>query len=85
MNLLKDLANVLRNQIKAQGYDVSHVQNDDHAALMLYSKVLRYTIEPLPRDIRKAAGFQCPQQHLLEIWPESGGGRVVSYTWGIKK
>ncbi len=21
----------------------------------------------------------------LEIWPETGGGRAVSYTWGIKK
>ena len=90
MNLLKDLANVLRNQIKAQGYDVSHVQNDDHAALMLYSKVLRYTIEPLPRDIRKAAGFQCPQQHLLGLQQlESAiqfGSSLVPYrSKGIEK
>lgn len=60
MNLFKDVANTLRAQLREQGYDVSHVQDDDHAALMLHSKVQRYTIEQRPRDIRKSSDFQCP-------------------------
>ena len=35
------------------------------------------TIEEVLKGIRNEV--------TLEIWPESGGGRVVSYTWGIKK
>ena len=31
-------------------------------------------------------GLQVPEgEPPLEIWPETGFSRVVSYTWGIKK
>ena len=67
MDLLKDLANALRGQLMEQGYDVSHVQDDDHRTLMLYSRVRRYSIEQGPRDIRKSTNFECPPQYVLGL------------------
>ena len=46
MNLFKDFANAVRQEMSAQGYDVAHVKDDDHAAVVLYSKMHRYTIRP---------------------------------------
>ena len=67
MDLFKDVANALRGQLMELGYDVSHVQGDDHGILMLYSKVQRYSIEQRPRSIRKSAYFECPTQYVLGL------------------
>ena len=65
MNLFKDFANAVRQEMSAQGYDVAHVKDDDHATVVLYSKIHRYTIEPRPRCVVKAEGFVCPPQYVL--------------------
>ena len=67
MNLVKDLADLLRSCMDGKGYDVTKVQDDDHAALILYHKMHRYTIEPRPRRVLKAMGFECPPRHALGI------------------
>ena len=67
MNLFKDFADAVRHHMAVRGYEVTHVQDDDHAAIMLYYKISRYTIEPRPRQVLKAPGFQRPPQHELGI------------------
>ncbi|MDE2861565.1 MAG: hypothetical protein OXP10_01285 [Chloroflexota bacterium] len=67
MNLLRDLADTLRRHMAHEGYDVTKVHDDDHAALMLYHKMYRYTIEARPRQVLKAVGFECPSQHAKGI------------------
>ena len=51
----------------SQGYDVAKIQDDDHASLVLYHKMLRYTIAPRPRKVLKAVGFKCPPRHALGV------------------
>ena len=53
----------MRREIANQGYEATHVEYDDHAAAMLYHRMLRYTIHPHPRKVLKAAGFECPTQY----------------------
>ena len=72
MNLFKDFADAVRHHMAVRGYEVTHVEDDYHAAIMLYYKISRYTIEPRPRQVLKAPGFQRPPQHEL------GEGR---YLW----
>ena len=67
INLFKDFADAVRHDMAVGGYEVSHVQDDDHAAIMLYYKISRYTIEPRPRQVLKALGFQHPPQYELGI------------------
>ena len=50
-----------------EGYDVTEVDSNDHAAVMMYSKTRRYVVETCPRQILKATGFECPPQHLLGL------------------
>lgn len=64
MNLFKDFADLARRDMATRGYDVADVEGDDHAAVMMYLKIKRYAVQPRPRVILKAAGFQCPPQHL---------------------
>ena len=78
MNLLRDLADQLRNEMACAGHHVTNVRDDDHAALILYSKLQRYTIDPRPRRVMKAAGFDCPPCHSsgireLELTIQRGG------------
>ena len=62
MDLFRDFGHAIRREIANQGYDVIHVENDDHAAAMLYHRLFRYTIDSHPRKVLKPAGFECPPQ-----------------------
>ncbi len=64
MNLFKDYADAIRQGMVIQGYDIGHVQSDDHAAVMLFLKTKRYAILPQPRSIAKPDGFRCPSCQL---------------------
>lgn len=63
MDLFRDFGHALRREIASQGYDATHVENDDHATAMLYHRLFRYTIPLHPRKILKPAGFECPAQY----------------------
>ena len=67
INLFKEFADAARRDVTDKGHEVAHVQDDDHAAIMLYCKIRRYTIEPRPRQILKATGFEHPPQYNLGI------------------
>ena len=67
ISLFKDFADTVRLSLRTQGHDVSQVQDDDHAAVMLYFKVERYEIKALPRSIRKPVEFNCPPEHLAGL------------------
>ena len=67
VSLFKDFADAVRLSLTTQGHDVSHVQNDDHAAVMLYFKTDRYDIKALSRSIKKPADFLCPPEHLVGL------------------
>ena len=67
MNLLRNLADLVRCDMAGRGYDVKDVRDNDHGALVLYSRMRRHTIEPRPRRVLKAEGFDCPPQHSLGI------------------
>jgi len=67
VNLFRDFADAVRFGLANQGHDVSRVQADDHAAVMLYFKIGRYHIEALPRSIKKPPDFQCPPEHLAGL------------------
>ena len=67
MNLFKDFADAIRRQLTDQGYDVDSVNDNDDAAVRLYHKISRYTIESGPRHVLKAAGFECPSQYILGL------------------
>ena len=43
------------------------MQNDDHAAVMLYFKMDRYDIKALPRSIKRPVDFLCPPEHLVGL------------------
>ena len=63
INLLNDLANIFRDHMANDGYDITSVQNDDRGAITLHCKLQRYKIEDKPRTIAKANNFECPPQH----------------------
>ena len=67
INLFKDFADAVRRDMAVKGHEVAHVRDDDHAAIMLYYKIWRYTIEPRPRQVLKATGFEHPPQYNLGI------------------
>ena len=67
INLFKDFADAVRRDMAVEGHEVNHVKDDDHAAIMLYYKTRRYMIEPRPRGVLKATGFQHPPQYELGI------------------
>ena len=67
INLFKDFADAVRLGLTTQGHDVSHVQHDDHAAVMLYFKMARYDIGAKPRAIKKPVDFRCPAEHLIGL------------------
>ena len=67
VSLFKDFADAVRLSLANEGHDVSHVQHDDHAAVMLYFKVARYDIGAQPRGIKKPIDFQCPAEHLTGL------------------
>ena len=57
MNLFRDFANSIRNNMGSNGYDISSVNDDDEAALRLYASLSRRIIAPKPRQILKASNF----------------------------
>ena len=67
INLFKDLADALLERMSTLGFDVTDVENDNHAAIRLWSKIRRYQIDPHPRKIRKATGFSCPEEHAAGL------------------
>ena len=67
INLFKDFADAVRRDMSLEGYDITHVQDDDHAAIMLYYKIRRYAIEPRARHVLKASGFEHPPRYELGI------------------
>ena len=67
ISLFKDFADAVRLSLTTQGLDISRVQHDDHAAVMLYFKMARYDIGAQPRDIKKPTDFQCPPERLTGL------------------
>ena len=67
VSLFKDFADAVRLSLTTQGHDVSHVQNDDHAAVMLYFKMDRYDIKAPHRSIKRPVDFLCPPEHLVGL------------------
>ena len=57
INLLRDLADAVRQQMALSGYDVASVENDDPKALIAWHKLSRYKIARKPRLVFKADGF----------------------------
>ena len=67
VSLFKDFADVVRRGLTTQGHDVSPVQSDDHAAVMLYFKIKRYDIKAMPRSIKRPVDFRCPPELLVGL------------------
>ena len=57
INLLRDLADVVRQQLAVAGHDVASVVDDDLKALVFWHKWNRYKIPSRPRIVLKASGF----------------------------
>ena len=57
INLLGDLGEAVRRSMSDEGYDVAPIEDDDHKMLVVWNKVRRYDIEPQPRQVLKAQGF----------------------------
>ena len=66
INLLRDLGMLVRHSLTEAGYDVSPIGTDDHKTLVTGSKVGRYGIKPIPRQVLKARDFD-PQGHETGI------------------
>ena len=66
INLLRDLGQAVRRSMSDEGYDVSPIEGDDHKTLVVWNKVKRYDIEPRPRQVLKAHGFN-PKGHEPQI------------------
>ena len=62
INLYRDVANALRNEMASGGYEIAPVKDNDDAAIRLYAKLGRRLIEPRPRQILKASSFD-PSNH----------------------
>ena len=62
INLYRDVADALRNEMASGGYDIAPVKDNDDAAIRLYAKLGRRLIESRARQILKASNFD-PSNH----------------------
>ena len=62
INLYRDVADVLLNEMASGGYDIAPVKDNDDAAIRLYAKLSRRLIAPRPRRILKSRDFD-PSNH----------------------
>lgn len=57
IDLMADLGEFARSVMSDSGWDVTHVDNNDHKALVAYAKLKRYLISPRPRTVLKSRQF----------------------------
>ena len=57
MDLMADLGEFARSVMSDAGWNVAHVENNDHRALVAYAKLKRYLISHRPRTVLKSGQF----------------------------
>ena len=69
MDLMADLGEFAKGVMSDSGWDIAHVETNDHRALVAYAKLKRYFISLRPRTVLKSSQFD-PLGH------EAGIGRL---------